>query len=154
AGTGFDQTVYELTVPTDTNALVLQGLDILHDIAHDVTFDPAEVDLERPVILEEWRLHRGAKARALDAEAPIVLAGSRHAERITIGLPETTRSAPAAALKRFYSDWYRPNLMGVIVVGDVDAVAVERAIRERFSDLENPQNPRPRPVFAVPHAGS
>ncbi|HTQ06441.1 MAG TPA: insulinase family protein [Polyangiaceae bacterium] len=150
--TGFDQTLYELTLPTDLG-LVPQGIDVLHDIATNVTFDPTDVERERPVILEEWRLQRGARARARDEENPLLFARSRYAEREPIGLPETVRTAPVAALERFYTDWYRPDLMGVVAVGDFDPSAVERAIVERFSDLREPDAPRPRPVLDVPLDG-
>jgi zinc protease len=150
AYTAFDQTVYTFTLPTDREELVSRGLDVLHEIAGGVTFEPAEVDGERPVILEEWRMRRGAHARTDDEKNPLLFAGSRYAEREPIGLPETIRTAPVAALKRFYADWYRPSLMGVIAVGDFDPSAVEQTIRQRFADLRNPEKPRPRPTFARP----
>jgi zinc protease len=153
ANTGLDETVYQLTLPSDQAGLVVQGLDVLRDIAENVSFEPAAVDQERAVILEEWRQRRGAGARARDEQNPVVFAGSRYAERDPIGLTETIRTAPVAAIKRFYTDWYRPELMGVVAVGDFDAKAVESAIVERFGSLQNPPAARPRPVFPVPHAG-
>lgn len=154
AYTNFDQTVYEFTVPTERGGLVVtQGLDILHDIAQGVTFEPAEVERERPVIQEEWRVHRGAHERARDERNPLLFAASRYAVRDPIGQMDTIRTVPATTLKRFYADWYRPNLMGVIAVGDLDVDAVEQSIRGRFADLKNPETPRPRPTVTVPTSG-
>ncbi|HEV7556350.1 MAG TPA: insulinase family protein, partial [Kofleriaceae bacterium] len=83
AYTNVDETVYQLTVPTDDQAVMLKGLDILRDWAGDVTFDPVEVDKERGVVLEEWRLGRGANARIRDKQWPILFQGSRYADRLT-----------------------------------------------------------------------
>src|SRR5687768_14886078 len=115
AYTSFDETVYTLTVPTDDKAFVPKGFDILRDWAADVTFENAEVDKERGVVLEEWRLGRGAFLRLFDKQAKVLFKGSRYAERLPIGLPEILKKAPRDALVRYYKDWYRPNNMAVIV---------------------------------------
>ncbi|MBC7976820.1 MAG: insulinase family protein, partial [Myxococcales bacterium] len=153
ARTGFDDTVYELEVPTDDKAFLAKGFDILHDWAGDVTYDPAEVDKERGVVKEEWRLGRGAGQRLFDKQAPVLFKGSRYAVRLPIGLPEILDKAPRDKLYQFYKDWYRPDLMAVIAVGDFDDVgAIEQEIRTRFADLKNPANPRPRRDAGVPKA--
>src|SRR5215468_6358424 len=118
AYTSFDETVYQLTVPTDDRAILTKGLDIVRDWAGDVSFDPVEVDKERGVVLEEWRLGRGASARIRDKQFPIIFQGSRYGERLPIGLPEVLKTAKRDTLYRFYKDWYRPSLMAVIAVGD------------------------------------
>ncbi len=153
ARTGFDDIVYELEVPTDDRAFLGKGFDILHDWAGDVTYDPAEVDKERGVVKEEWRLGRGAGQRLFDKQAPVLFKGSRYAVRLPIGLPEILDKAPRDKLYQFYKDWYRPDLMAVIAVGDFDDVgAIEQEIRTRFADLKNPANPRPRRDAGVPKA--
>jgi zinc protease len=153
ARTGFDDTVYELEVPTDDRAFLTKGFDILHDWAGDVTFDPAEVDKERGVVKEEWRQGRGAGQRLFDKQAPVLFKGSRYAVRLPIGLPEILDKAPRDKLYQFYKDWYRPDLMAVIAVGDFDDVgAIEQEIRTRFADLKNPASPRPRVAAGVPKA--
>jgi zinc protease len=151
AYTNFDQTVYQLTVPTDDRAVLLRGLDILRDMAGDVTFDPVEVDKERGVVLEEWRTRRGVAARVEEQRFPVLFAKSRYAERLTIGLPEVIKTAKRDTLYRFYKDWYRPDLMAVIVVGDFEAEVVEKEIQARFADLAKPAKPRERTQFPVPH---
>jgi zinc protease len=153
AYTSFDQTVYQLEVPTDDPAFMQKGFDILRDWAGDVTYDPAEVEKERGVVLEEWRLGRGASQRLFDKQAKVLFKGSRYAERLPIGQPEVLKGAPRAALTRFYQDWYRPDLMAVIAVGDfADEASVEREIAARFGDLKGPPTPKPRPHAEVPKA--
>jgi zinc protease len=151
ARTGFDDTVYELEVPTDDKAFIAKGLDILHDWAGDATYDPAEVDKERGVVKEEWRLGRGAGQRIFDKQAPVLFKGTRYAARLPIGLPEIIDKAPRDRLYKFYKEWYRPDLMAVIAVGDFDDVgALEKQIQARFGDLKNPSDERKRGVAGVP----
>ncbi len=119
AYTTFDETVYMLTVPTDTVEVFEQAFQILEDWAHQVTFDDSEIDLERGVVIEEWRLGRGAAARMLDKQFPVLFKDSRYAERLPIGDPDVLGQFSYATLKRFYGDWYRPDLMTVIAVGDL-----------------------------------
>ena len=151
AYTSFDETVYQLTVPTDDQKEMLTGLDILRDWAGNVTFDPVEVDKERGVVLEEWRLGRGAWARIEDKQWPIMFQGSRYAERLPIGLPEIIKGAPRDALVRFYKTWYRPQNMAVIAVGDFDGAAMLKEITARFGDLAPDPAPRAREAMPVPH---
>lgn len=150
AYTDFDETVYTLAVPTDDPKLVATGLDILHEWGHSITFDPVEIDKERGVVLEEWRLGRGAGERIFDKQSPVIFHESRYAERLPIGKPEILKSAQREAFARFYRDWYRPDLMAVIAVGDFDAASMERQIRETFASLEPPPNPRPRLEYGIP----
>ncbi len=152
AYTNYDETVYQLQVPTDDPSFISKGLDILRDWAGDVSYDPVEVDKERGVVLEEWRLGRGAQQRLLDKQAPILFKGSRYADRTTIGLPDIIKKAPRDTLHRFYKDWYRPDLMAVIAVGDFDPVAMEKEIQARFGDLVNPASERKRIHGEVPKA--
>ena len=142
AYTSFDETVYMLQVPTDKPEVLRKAFEILEDWARNVSFEPAEVDKERGVVVEEWRLGRGAGARMLDAQFPVLLKGSRYAERLPIGKKEILETFKHDRLKKFYTDWYRPNLMAVVAVGDFDKTAVEAMVKERFSGLTNPASPR------------
>ena len=150
AYTSFDETVYMLRVPMDDPTVLETAFQILRDWAGGVLFDPEEVDKERGVVIEEWRLGRGADARMFDAQLPILFEGSLYADRLPIGRTEVLESAPAAALERFYRDWYRPDLMAVVAVGDFDGRAIEGMIRERFSELATPADAREREVLEVP----
>jgi zinc protease len=150
ASTGFDETVYQLQVPTDSAKLLATGIEILADWAHGVTFDSTELDRERGVVIEEWRLGRGARQRIFDKQLPVIFAGSRYAERVPIGDPHTIQTAPRSELVRFYDQWYRPDLMAVVAVGDFDPARVEQLIREQFARIPEPPHPTPRPVYPVP----
>src|SRR5262245_47344406 len=150
AYTSFDETVYMLTVPTDKPAVLDRALLILEDWAHNVTLDPAEIDKERPVVIEEWRLRRGAGARISDRALPIMLKGSRYADRVPIGKTDVLQTFKPERLKQFYTDWYRPDLMAVVAVGDFDQAAVVDLVKRHFSALVNPATPRPRQAFDVP----
>lgn len=150
AYTSFDETVYLLQVPTDRNGYVERGVEILEDWAHGITFDPAEVDQERRVLVEEWRLGRTAEGRLLDAQVPVLFSGSRYAERMPIGSREVLETVPRDELVDFYRDWYRPDLMAVIAVGDFDPARVERLVRRRFGDLDRPDDAPERRTFTLP----
>jgi zinc protease len=150
AETRYDETVYHLEVPTNDPAVVTRALTILEDWAHQVTFDPAEIEKERGVILEEWRLGQGAAARLRDRQFPLLVQGSRYADRAPIGTPESIRTFTPARLRQFYADWYRPDLMSVIAVGDIDQAAMARSISERFGAIPARSGARPRPEFDVP----
>src|SRR5689334_6442851 len=155
AETGFDETVYKLQVPTDRPDTIDRSLRILQDWAQNVTFDPRSIEAERPVIMEEWRLNRGASQRTNEKELPVLLQGSRYANREPIGTPEIIQSAPRDRIVKFYTDWYRPDLMAVIAVGELDPKAVEQSIKNDFAPLTNPAQERPRTKFDVPdHAGT
>src|SRR5216684_1261321 len=150
AHTSFDETVYELQIPTDNAAVIDRSLLILEDWAHAVSFDAAEIDKERGVILEEWRLGLGAEERIRDAQFPILLKGSRYADRLPIGKPEIIRNVNHDRLKQFYADWYRPDQMAVIAVGDFDKTAIEAQIRSHFGSIPAPVSVKPRPTYGVP----
>lgn len=152
AYTNFDETVYQLEVPTDKPEFVGKGLDILRDWAGNVSYDKAEVEKERGVVLEEWRLGRGAFERLRRKTEKVIYKGSRYAERDTIGDPDLLKKAPRDSLYRFYKDWYRPDLMAVVVVGDIDPAAIEKELTARFGDLPRAEKPRARIHGEVPKA--
>jgi zinc protease len=142
AYTSTDQTVYQLPIPTDKPELINSGIKILADWAGHATFKPEEIDKERGVILEEWRLHQGADKRADKAHRHVVYYGSKLEQHDVIGDEKVIQKAPYAAIKRFYQDWYRPDLMAVIAVGDFDVEQIEKQIKGNFSTLKNPDKER------------
>jgi zinc protease len=150
ADTSFDETVYMLHVPTDNPVAMSKGFLFLADVAHSLSFDQAAIDKERGVIIEEWRQGRGANARMQDQQFPILLKGSRYGERAPIGTKENIESFKPDVLKRFYKDWYRPDLMAVIAVGDFDKSAIETMITQNFGVIPAATKPRPRPTYDVP----
>ena len=150
AYTSFDETVYMLTVPTDTGKALEQGLQILEDWAHNVTFDPAEIEKERGVVIEEWRLGQGAEERMRDKYFPVLFRGSQYAVRLPIGNRTSLQTAKPEDLVRFYRDFYRPDLMAVIAVGDFDKNRMEQLIKARFANIPAPARAKERTLFPVP----
>jgi zinc protease len=150
AATSYDDTQYTLRVPTDVPGVLDRALLILEDWAHAASFDQAGIDRERGIVLSEWRMHLGAGERTQGKIRRVQLQGSRYADRPPIGNPDVIQGARREQLMRFYRDWYRPDLMAVIVVGDIDRDAVAGMIKQRFSSLSSPSPERPRPSFDVP----
>ncbi len=150
AWTAFDETVYYVELPSDNKDLVEMGFKILDGWASKLLFDQNEIEHERGVILEEWRGGLGAQERLRKATWPIMLKGSRYADRLPIGLEEVIRNFQRPVITRFYNDWYRPDLQAVIIVGDIDVNAMEAKIHEYFDSRKAVENPRPRPEFDIP----
>ncbi len=136
AYTGFDETVYMLQIPADDPEKLETGLHILQQWAHAVSFEPEQIESERGVIQEEWRTRLGAAQRIRDRQLPVLLRDSRYAERLPIGKPEVFMEAGREQLLRFYKQWYRPELMAVIAVGDFEADRIETLIQEYFGRIE------------------
>jgi len=149
AATSFDETQYSLRVPTDRPGLLDTALTVLEDWAGGATFDDPAIERQRAIVLAEWRRNLGADERTSDKLRHVQLEGSRYADRSPIGDPMVIQTARREQLVRFYRDWYRPDLMAVIVVGDVDKNAVASMIVKHFSSIENPMPERPRPTFDV-----
>jgi zinc protease len=150
ANTSFDETVYMLHVPTDNLETLRKAFLFFTDIAHGLSFDPEAIEKERGVVVEEWRQGRGAAARMQDVQFPVLLKGSRYADRTPIGNRQNIETFKPEALKRFYRDWYRPDLMAVVAVGDFNKADVEKMIRDLFGKIPTPTERRPRPAFDVP----
>lgn len=150
AYTGFDETVYILPIPTEKKENIEKGFQILEDWASSVAFENTEIDKERGVVLEESRLGKGAEDRMFRVVYPKMFAGSKYSERLPIGKDEILKNFKYDAIKRFYKDWYRPDLMAVAVVGDIDPAEMEKTIKAHFEKLRGPANARPRVLADVP----
>ena len=150
AYTGFDETVYILPVPTDTARIVEKAFQILEDWAHGQVFDSTEVVNERGVVREEWRGRKGAGERMQQQWLPIAFKGSRYATRLPIGTEPSIMSATPARLRAFYKDWYRPDLMAVVAVGDFAPATIEGLIKKHFGSIRRVANPRKRLMADVP----
>lgn len=151
AYTSFDETVYFLPIPSDNPEKLEKGFQILEDWAFNTVLTPEEIDKERGVVLEEYRLGLGAQKRMMNRYLPKMMHNSKYANRLPIGQKEILEKFKYETLTRFYKDWYRPNLMSVIVVGDIDVVEMEKKIKEHFSAYKNPANEKVRNVFEVPN---
>jgi zinc protease len=153
AYTSFDETVYLLTLPTDSAGVLETGVRILRDWADGIAFDSVEVEKERGVVIEEWRLGQGAGSRLRNRHLPVLFRGSRYAERLPIGDTAVLHRVRPSQLRAFYRAWYRPELMAVVAVGDFDVDAMERWIREEFASMPASARRRARPGYPVPSHG-
>ncbi|WP_431135911.1 M16 family metallopeptidase [Psychroserpens mesophilus] len=151
AYTSFDETVYILPIPSDDPEKLEKGFQIIEDWAHNALLTDEEIDNERGVVLEEYRLGKGADERMMQRYLPKVLYGSKYAERLPIGTKENLETFKHESIRRYYKDWYRPDLMAVMAVGDVDVATLEAKIKEHFGKIPAAKNPKPRPVFDLPN---
>ena len=154
AQTGFDETTYILPLPADSQTIMRRGFEFLADVAGGILFDSAAVTAERGVVLAEWRTGLGAGERIRDKQFPVLLHGSRYATRLPIGRPEIIERATPAPLRRFWRDWYRPDLMAVVAVGDANPDSLVALIRRNFLGLRNLAAGRPRTLATIPRHDS
>lgn len=150
AYTGFDETVYILPIPLTDTSNFRKGLTVLRDWAGGLSFDSDQIDGERGVVLEESRLGKGANDRMFRKTFPVLYEGSLYSQRLPIGKDSILKTFPYDAVRRFYHTWYRPDLMAVIIVGDVDLNKTEQLVKQYFSDLKNPSDERKRFYADVP----
>ena len=150
AYTSFNETVYILPLPTDKREAVEKGFLVLADWAGGLSFADPDIDLERGIVLEELRLGKGAQDRMNKVLLPKIFGGSKYADRLPIGTEESIKGSKYDAVKRFYKDWYRPNLMAVVVVGDIEPADARALVEANFAQLKNPENERPRTYPVLP----
>ena len=150
AYTSFDETVYMLELPMDDEEIVDKGMQVLVDWASELSFEHEEIDKERGVILEEMRSRTSAASRIRDKQFPVLLNGSKYANRLPIGIKDVLENFDYETIKQFYRDWYRPDLMAVIAVGDFDVSKMEQKIKEKFGAIAAHPNPPQRKKFDVP----
>ncbi|MCM1483559.1 MAG: insulinase family protein [Muribaculaceae bacterium] len=151
AYTAVDETVYRINnVPVTRQGVQDSCLLILHDWANDLLLLPEEIDAERAVIHEEWRQSYVGQMRILENSLPVLLEGTQYAYRMPIGTMDVVDNFPPQALRDYYEKWYRPDLQGIVVVGDIDVDRIEAKIKEMFADIEMPENPAERIYFPIP----
>ncbi len=159
ARTGFDDTLYWVEIPTEDPEITETAFQILSDWAYGISFDPEEVELERGVVLEEWRLRQGFSSRLQDNLLQLLFGDSLYANRSPIGLPEVVEGATAELLREYYERWYRPDLMAVVAVGDFDVDVMEAKVKQYFApppegeasqDLAAAGHSTDRPVIDIP----
>ena len=153
ASTSFDETIYQLPVGTEDKTLFRNALQILRDWAQGITLEGEEIDKERGVILEEKRQRLGSSQRIQDKVFPVLMNNSRYAFRMPIGTEEVLKNFKHEEIRKFYEDWYRPDLQALIVVGDINVAATEKAIVSLFSNLRKPAQPKEREEFTIPLSG-
>ncbi|GMO19686.1 MAG: insulinase family protein [Termitinemataceae bacterium] len=154
AYTSFDRTVYGIEVPVEVDELgnkklPEKALAIIDDWTRAINFFEKDVNNERPIILEEYRMRLGAGDRASRELLALLFAGSKYAERRPIGLPEVIEGAPADELKEFYKKWYKAANMAIIFSGDFDGAKTEASLAEHFK-IEPDKDTGANPVFELP----
>ena len=152
AYTSFDETVYNINnVNVEIPGAIDTCLLILHDWSHDLLLEDKEIDKERGVIEEEWRVRRSAQMRLIEAALPTLYKDSKYANRMPIGTMEVVKNFPYETLRNYYHKWYRPDLQALVIVGDVDPDAIERKLQDMFADIAPaPADAAVREDFPVP----
>ncbi|MDH7444244.1 M16 family metallopeptidase [Aquimarina sp. 2201CG14-23] len=151
AYTSFDQTVYILPIPSDDPEKLEKGFQIIEDWAHNAELTEEAIDGERGVVLEEYRLGKGANERMLQKYLPIIAYNSKYSERLPIGTKEVLENFKYEDVRSYYKDWYRPDLMSVVAVGDLDVATLEQKIKDHFSGIKMPKNPKKRETYDTPN---
>lgn len=151
AYTSFDETVYILPIPCDNPETLEKGFQVIEDWAHNATLTEEAIDDERGVVLEEYRLGLGADKRMLAEYLPKLMYGSKYADRLPIGTKDVLENFDYEAVRSFYKDWYRPDLMAVVAVGDLPVDEIEAKVKEHFSRLEMPEKPKERMNHDLPN---
>lgn len=151
AYTAADETVYNINdVPTTSKGNIDSCLLILHDWADGLLLETAEIDKERGVIHEEWRMRSSASQRIFERNLPTLYPGSKYGLRMPIGTMEVIDNFDPDVLRAYYEKWYRPDLQGIVVVGDLDVDYVEGKIKEMFGSIKMPENPAKYEMYPVP----
>ena len=144
AYTSFDETVFILPIPTDKPGNLEKGFQIIEDWSHNALLTDKDINEERNVVLEESRLGKGAEDRMLKKYFPTYASGTLYADRLPIGKDNILRTFKPEVIRRFYHDWYRPDLQAVMVVGDIDTATALRMIKEHFAGITNPASEKAR----------
>ena len=150
AYTSIDETVYNINnVPVNAEGAIDSCLWILHDWADGLTLDPEEIDKERGVIHEEWRGRNTAMMRMQERMLADIFPGNKYGRRLPIGTMDVVDNFPHQALRDYYEKWYRPDLQGIVVVGDIDVDQVEKKIKKIFKKIKKAKNPAERIYYGV-----
>ena len=151
AYTSIDQTVYNIdNVPTTRQSALDSCLLILRDWADGLTLDPEEIDKERGVIHEEWRLRTSPSSRMFERNLEKLYPNCKYGKRYPIGLMSVIDNFKYQELRDYYEKWYHPTNQGIIVVGDIDIDHTEAMIRKLFGPITNPENTAPIVDVQVP----
>lgn len=151
AHTHQDKTIYDImNVPVTRTSIIDSCLLILHDWADGLTLDPAEIDKERGVIHEEWRSGSNAFLRIFERRGEEIYGNPKYAKHLVIGTMDIIDNFPPQTLRDYYEKWYRPDLQGIVVVGDIDVDQIEQQIKEMFSPIRMPENPAKFEYYPIP----
>ncbi len=151
AYTSFDETVYYISdIPTTNQNLMDSALLVLHDWANAISLEAEELENERGVIREEWRTRGGSQQRLWEQLLPEMYPDSKYANRMPIGSIDVINNFKQEEIVAYYHKWYRPDLQGIIVVGDFDAEEMEQKVKDLFSPITLDENRAERVYYPVP----
>lgn len=151
AYTSFDETVYYISdIPTNNQNLVDSALLVLHDWSNAIALEEEELENERGVIREEWRTRGGAQQRLWDQLLPKMYPDSKYANRMPIGSIDVINNFKPEEIRAYYHKWYRPDLQGIIVVGDFDLDEMEQKVKALFSPIKLEEERAERVYYPVP----
>lgn len=151
AYTSFDETVYMLmNTPVTKPDVIDSCLLVLHDWSAFITLADSMIEKERGIIREEWRRQADAQTRLWEQQLPKMYPGSRYANRLPIGTIDVINNFKPEELRAYYKKWYRPDLQGIVIVGDIDVDHIEAKIKTMFADIPAPVNPAKRELSVVP----
>ncbi|GEO00456.1 peptidase M16 [Novosphingobium sediminis] len=134
AQTSFEQTMYLLSLPRGEPRLLDTALMLMRETASELSFDPSAVERERGVVLSELRDGQGYALENSKDQMAFLYPQAHYRDRLPIGTVDSLKAATAAALRAFWAREYVPAKATLIVIGDLDADAVEAAIKARFAD--------------------
>jgi zinc protease len=134
--TGFYETIYKISLNTDSPKTIQKGFEVLKSFINGITFDPQEIEKVRKIIIEEWRRGQGVVDRKSSKYFSILTDYSKHSTRMPIGSTEVIKTIKPTELKRFYSNWYQPKRMSIFIVGDINVTDMEKKVRSHFSKIK------------------
>jgi hypothetical protein len=150
AYTSIDETVYNISnAPIDRAGVLDSCLLILHDWSNYILLKDDEIDKERGVIREEWRSRNSGMLRVYTDLLPTIYPGDKYADCMPIGSIDVINNFPYKDIRDYYHKWYRPDLQGIVIVGDIDVDAVEAKLKAVFADVQKPINPAERTYYPV-----
>jgi zinc protease len=150
ASTSFTTTIYKFQIPTDNDEPLNTGIHILSEIAGKLTLDDADFEMERKIVEEEWRRGLGKLDRINELQKPYLFKNSKYLERDPIGTMDIIRNFKYETAREYYRQWYRPELMGVFIIGDVDQKKAEQIIKKYFSSIKAKTPAIEKPLGTVP----
>lgn len=150
AYTSIDETVYNISnAPIDRTGVLDSCLLILHDWSNYILLKDDEIDKERGVIREEWRSRNSGMLRVYTDLLPTIYQGDKYADCMPIGSINVINNFPYKDIRDYYHKWYRPDLQGIVIVGDIDVDTVEAKLKAVFADVQKPVNPAERTYYPV-----
>ena len=139
AYTSIDRTVYYIAdVSTERQSALDSCVLVLRDWSSGITATPEEIEKERDVIHNEYRMRNTPSQRMIERALPTLFQGSKYGYRMPIGKMEIIDNFKPEELIAYYKKWYRPDNQAIIIVGDINVDYTEALIKKLFGDIVVP----------------